>query len=72
MTDPTPKPLDLVEFAVDAGRWPAGTRGTVVEIFASSALVEVSDERGHSEDFLTLPHGVLRPVEIHEQEQLAI
>ena len=54
------KKLDVVELTTDASRWPAGTVGTVVEVFPSSVLVEISDERGHSEDFVTLPHSSLR------------
>jgi uncharacterized protein Veg len=72
MSDTKLQELDVVELTADAGRWPAGTVGTVVEVFPSSVLVEISDERGHSEDFLTLPHNVLRGVEVHEQEHLAI
>jgi hypothetical protein len=72
MSEPQIKELEVVELAADAGRWPAGTRGTVVETFPSAALIEIADERGHSQDFLTLPYDVLRPLEAHEQKQLAI
>ncbi len=63
MSDTQIKELDVVEPKADSGRWPAGTVGTVVKVFPSAALVEISDSRGHSEDFLTLPCDVLRPVE---------
>lgn len=66
------KQLDLVELVVDAGPWRAGTVGTVVEIFPTTALVELSDSRGHSEGFLTLPYHVLQTVKAYDQEQLAI
>jgi hypothetical protein len=72
MSEARIKELDVVELTADAGRWPAGTIATVIEIFPSSALVEIGDERGHSEDFVTLPHGVLRPVQAQDQKQLAI
>jgi hypothetical protein len=51
--------LDVVELKVDSGRWPAGTIGTVVEADADQALVEISDDRGHGLDFVSLPHDAL-------------
>ena len=51
--------LDVVEFKVDSGRWPAGTIGSVVEADADQALVEISDDRGHGLDFPSLPHDAL-------------
>jgi hypothetical protein len=51
--------LDVVELKIDSGRWPAGTIGTVVETGAENALVEISDDRGHGLDFVTLPHDAL-------------
>jgi chemotaxis protein histidine kinase CheA len=62
--------LDVVELRVDSGRWPAGTIGTVVEADSDQALVEISDDRGHGLDFISLPHDALAP---HQQpsQQLA-
>jgi len=51
--------LEVVELKVDSGRWPAGTIGTVVEADADKALVEISDDRGHGLDFVSLPHDAL-------------
>ena len=51
--------LDVVALLTDSGRWPAGTVGTVVEVDDDSALVEISDERGHALDFVSLPHEAL-------------
>ncbi len=51
--------LDVVELLTDSGRWPAGTVGTVVEADDRSALVEISDDRGHGLDFVSLPHDAL-------------
>ena len=53
--------LDVVELAVDSGRWPAGTVGTVVEADPEQALVEISDDHGHALDFVSLPHAALSP-----------
>lgn len=55
----THRVLDLVELRVDAGPWPAGTVGTVVEAVAACAFVEVCDDRGHALDFIALPHDAL-------------
>jgi hypothetical protein len=62
--------LDIVELKVDSGRWPAGTVGTVVEADPKKALVEISDDRGHGLDFISVPHDALA---IHHQssQQLA-
>ena len=51
--------LDVVELLAHSGRWPAGTRGTVVEADSERALVEISDDRGHALDFITVPHDAL-------------
>lgn len=51
--------LDVVEFLTTSGRWPAGTTGTVVEADDQRALVEVTDDRGHASDFVSLPHDKL-------------
>lgn len=51
--------LDVVELSVDSGRWPAGTIGTVVEADSKRALVEISDDRGHALDFISVPQDAL-------------
>lgn len=61
MADPQHAVLDVVELLTEAGRWPAGTVGTVVEADDAVALVEVSDDRGHATDFVSLPHDALAP-----------
>jgi hypothetical protein len=53
--------LDVVELLADSGRWPAGTIGTVVEADAQRALVEISDDRGHALDFISVSHDALAP-----------
>lgn len=59
MADPRHAVLDIVELLADSGRWPAGTVGTVVEADADQALVEISDDRGHALDFISVPHRAL-------------
>jgi len=51
--------LDVVELLVDSGRWPAGMIGTVMEADDQLALVEISDDRGHALDYISLPHQAL-------------
>jgi hypothetical protein len=51
--------LDVVELLVDSGRWPAGTIGTVVEADSEQAMIEISDDRGHAPDFISVPHAAL-------------
>jgi hypothetical protein len=68
-----PELLSIVELRVESGRWPAGTRGTVVEVVEQGALIEISDERGHTLEVLALPYDVLRPVApTQQQERLAL
>jgi len=50
---------EVVELLTDVGRWPAGTVGTVVDANDTTALVEVSDDRGHGLDFLSVPQTAL-------------
>jgi len=59
MEDTRREILDVVELLVGSGRWPAGTIGTVVEADDQLALVEISDDRGHSLDFISVPHRAL-------------
>ena len=59
MTEPRHAVLEVVEFLTASGRWPAGTTGTVVEADDQRALVEITDDRGHGSDFVSLPHDKL-------------
>lgn len=47
--------LDVVELIARRGQWASGTVGTVVETFQSSAVVEIADGQGRSQDFLNVP-----------------
>ena len=68
-----PEPLSIVELRVESGRWAAGTRGTVVELLEQGALVEISDDRGHTLDVLALPYDALRSTAAsQQQERLAL
>lgn len=56
-----------------SGSWPWGTEGTVLELFGSeAALVEISDDRGHTLEELELPIGTLRIVGRPPQQQLPV
>lgn len=63
--------LDVVELRTDSGRWPAGTIGTVVEADDEQALLEISDDRGHALDFVTIPHHSLAPAAERATERFA-
>jgi hypothetical protein len=68
-----PELLSIVELRVESGRWAAGTRGTVVEVLDQGALVEISDDRGHTLEVLALPYDVLRAVApTRQQERLPL
>ncbi len=56
MTEPR---HEVVELQTTSGRWPAGTTGAVVEADDQRALVEITDDRGHASDFVSLPHDKL-------------
>ena len=65
------KVLDVVELTAASGRWPMGSRGTVLELFGSeAAFVEIADDRGHTLDELELPVDVLTAVSRHPQQRL--
>jgi hypothetical protein len=67
------KTLDVVELTVASGRWPLGTRGTVLELFGSeTALVEISDDRGHTLEELELPLNALATVSRPSQAQFPV
>lgn len=72
MSTPLAKSLDVVELRIASGRWPAGTTGTVVETYDSAALVEITDDDGHTLELLTLPFDALRVCEAHQQGRLAV
>jgi hypothetical protein len=59
MADTRHEILGVVELLVDSWRWAAGTVGTVVEADDQVALVEISDDRGHALDFISVPHRAL-------------
>lgn len=63
--------LDVVELLVASGRWPAGTIGTVVEADSERAMIEISDDRGHALDFVSLPHDALASRPSHPTERAA-
>lgn len=55
-----PDLLDVVELPEPRGGQPAGATGTVVELFPTSALVEIADEHGTTLELLTVPYEALR------------
>ena len=55
-----PKVGDEVELKVAGGRWDAGTKGTVVDVFSAGVIVEVADDDGKTER-LDLPFEAVGP-----------
>ncbi len=56
--------LGSVEFIVDVGRWPAGTKGTLVETFPREGFVEIVGVDGHTRAIVTVPYTALRMREV--------
>ncbi len=52
--------LDVVELRDARGGLPAGTVGAVVELFATEALVEITDDSGATIELLSVPYEELR------------
>lgn len=57
-----PKVGDEVKLKVGGGRFDAGTKGTVVDVFSAGVIVELSDEDGRSER-LDLPFEAIGPAD---------
>jgi len=47
--------IDKTNYSEGAGKWPAGTRGTVVSDYGDHKEVEISDDRGVALDFPVVP-----------------
>ncbi|MFL5842337.1 MAG: hypothetical protein ACJ77Z_17965 [Thermoleophilaceae bacterium] len=57
-----PKVGDTIELKVSGGRYDAGTRGTVVDVFSAGVIVELTDDDGRSER-LDLPFEAVGPAD---------
>ncbi len=53
-------PHDIIELTTEIGRWPVGTRGTVVDKFAGGVRVELVGPDGSTLDLLDVPHDAVR------------
>src|ERR1700742_674200 len=62
--------LDIVELTTRSGRWPQGTPGTIVELEADHAIVEIADDRGHTVELIEVPVAFLRRLRFPHQERL--
>jgi sRNA-binding protein len=60
--DDQPKVGDEVQLKVGGGKFDAGTRGTVVDVFSAGVIVELSDEDGRTER-LDLPFEAIGPAD---------
>jgi hypothetical protein len=61
-TGDQPKVGDEVQLMVGGGRFDAGTKGTVVDVFSAGVIVELSDDEGRSER-LDLPFEAIGPAD---------
>jgi hypothetical protein len=60
--DPKPKVGDEVELKVGGGKYDAGTRGSVVDVFSAGVIVEVTGDNGRSER-LDVPFEAIGPTD---------
>ena len=60
--DDQPKVGDEVKLKVGGGKYDAGTKGTVVDVFSAGVIVELSDDQGRTER-LDLPFEAIGPAE---------
>lgn len=58
---------DFVELLDAVGKWPAGTRGTVVSERDGAKLVEVADEKGVALDYLSATESAIKLVAKHSR-----
>jgi hypothetical protein len=47
--------IDFVAFIQAVGRWPAGTKGTVVADFGDAKMIEISNAQGETLDLPVVP-----------------
>ena len=60
--DAPPKVGDEVQLKVGGGKYDAGTKGTVVDVFSAGVIVELSDDEGRTER-LDLPFEAIGPAD---------
>lgn len=56
---------DFTELLTGVGKWPAGTRGTVVSDYGDVKQVEISDDRGQMLDLIQVPEPRLKLISKH-------
>jgi hypothetical protein len=57
--------LDVVRLKEAVGPWPAGTEGTVVEVYDDGALVEIANADGETLDMVSALYGALKLAKRH-------
>jgi hypothetical protein len=60
--DAPPKVGDEGQLKVGGGKYDAGTKGTVVDVFSAGVIIELSDDEGHTER-LDLPFEAIGPAD---------
>jgi hypothetical protein len=56
---------DYVELREAVGRWPAGTRGAVVDDYGRDKLIEIADDRGQELDMFVVSEEKLGLIKHH-------
>jgi hypothetical protein len=59
--------IDVVELLDPVGRWPAGTRGTVVDERGEWKQIEISDGRGVMLDLVSVAEPRLKLISKHSE-----
>lgn len=59
---PPPCDLDVVRFTGDVGGWAEGTEATVLEVYKTSAMVEVVDDEGTTLGLPVIPFACMTVV----------
>ncbi len=57
--------IDYVELLDAVGRWPAGTRGTVVDERGEWKQIEISDDQGQMLDLISVAEPRLKLISKH-------
>jgi hypothetical protein len=57
--------IDYVELLDAVGRWPAGTRGTVVDERGEWKQIEISDDQGQTLDLISVAEPRLKLISRH-------
>jgi hypothetical protein len=67
LANPGTPPAEAIDKDEGTGRWPAGTRGTVVIDLGDHKMVEISNDRGETPDMPAVPAAKLDLIAKHSR-----